>query len=139
MRCWMIRNPYKHHSWEDFIYRDSYSLYGIKGRYAQKQIASMKPGDKAVFYDRRDKVFAGIMEVVGDPYPDPTKPESGNFSVDFVPLSSLDPKLSYSEIGRSPAFQECLFFRQPRFSVCEVSEEQFRIISIKSRNCVRGD
>ena len=89
MRYWMIRNPYKHHNWEDVLFRDSYSLYGIKGRYAQKLIASMLPDDKAIYYDPHKRSCMGVLEVAREPFQDFTACETQRLCVDFKPIKTL--------------------------------------------------
>lgn len=128
MRYWLIRNPFRHQAWGDVIYWNKFRLYGIRCAFSQKQIATMEIGDKAVFYDRNHRVINGILDVSSEPYTDRTKPESSFKAIDFTPVAQIVPPIPYTALKIHPDFQQCLFFRQPRFTVCEITEEQYRII-----------
>lgn len=130
----MIRNPYIHNTWREILFRERFVLAGIRSGYSQKQIKSMSVGDLAIFYDKQSKEFKGILEVHDPPKRDYTASESDLFCVEFSLHSVFSNPIHIDHLKTSPVFTSCLFFRQRRFSVAEVSFECYQDIVEKDIN-----
>lgn len=129
MQYWIIRNPYRHQTWNDIIYKDQFRLYGIRGNYAQKQIASMQIGDKAIFYDGKQKAFMGILEVIKEPYQDWTSDNSKYKAVDFKPIQTFNNLIKPENLKECLIFQNSLFIKQKRFSTYQIIKELYNKIT----------
>ncbi len=121
MNYWIIRNPYRHRDWEDVIFRDKYSLYGIRGAYAQSCIAYMQAGDLVFFYSPKDRAFKGVLEVISPPVEDRNNPKLRE--IELKPVKSYKPELLKDSLKNNPAFLNSTFQRQARFTVCKAESD----------------
>lgn len=106
---------------------------------------AMKPGDQAFFHHSNSDPsgIVGIMEIVGEPYPDPTQfdPKSEYFdpkspkdaprwlarNVKFV--RKFARILSLAELRSTPGLEEMMVVRKgQRLSVMPVTDDEWRVV-----------
>ncbi|HMP72247.1 MAG TPA: EVE domain-containing protein [Kiritimatiellia bacterium] len=105
----------------------------------------MKAGDRVLFYhsNANPPGVAGIAEVVGEAYPDPTQFEKGNeyedvkatrekpvwFLVDVKFVRAFPEGIPLDRLKETPGLEEMLVIRRGmRLSVQPVTQEQFEIV-----------
>ena len=129
MRYWLIRSPYKHRTWDDVLMRNLFRLQGIRNAEASKNIAQMRIGDQALFYNNiGDKAIDGILEISHAPYPDPTANESKWMAVDATPVQTFASPITLDTLKATETLAECPLLTRPRLSVAKLTDEQFQTI-----------
>lgn len=105
----------------------------------------MKPGDLAFFYHSNDKPIGivGVMEIVGEPYPDPTQfdpasdyhdPKSPKdkprwFVRDVKFVCKFARTISLAELKETPGLEQMMVVRKgQRLSVMPVAPEEWAIV-----------
>jgi predicted RNA-binding protein with PUA-like domain len=105
----------------------------ITGNQAANNLKAMKLGDRCFFYHSVDqKLIVGIVEVVGEYYPDPSD-ESGRFGmVDLKALMPVPNPVSLAQVKEDPELNHLGLVRPSRRSVLPVDA------AAGKRNCQRG-
>ena len=125
-KCWLIRSPYQHRTWDDVLMRNLFRLQGIRNPESARNIGRMQPGDQALYYDNiESKGVFGILEISAKPYPDPTSNESCWTAIDAIPLKTFDPPVSLEALKAAPVMASCPLLTRPRLSVAELTLEHF--------------
>lgn len=104
----------------------------------------MKPGDKVFFYHSNAKpiAIAGVMEVAGEPYPDPTQfdPEAKHFDpkssesdprwilVDVKFVEKFEHPVTREAMKKVPELENMVIFKRSRLSITPVTETEWNII-----------
>ena len=131
MAYWLVKSePYKW-SWDE-------QLESGKGRWmkrvrnyqARNNLQAMKVGDKAFFYHSNEgKEIVGILNIVGEHYPDPDD-ETGKFvTVDVEADKSLKAPVTLAQMKAVPELENMKLIRQVRLSVCPVTDDEWDIVS----------
>ncbi|MGD9157995.1 MAG: EVE domain-containing protein [Desulfobacteraceae bacterium] len=131
MKYWFVRSPFKTRTWEDVLMAGVFSLYGIRGNAAKKNISEMKKGDLALWYSSAagKKIF-GIMKVKNTAYPDSTS-DSYWLAIDFIPVTTLKRPIPFEEIKNNQHLSGSSIVKQIRISVTNVLKEEYqKIITI---------
>ncbi|MGL6094195.1 MAG: EVE domain-containing protein [Fimbriiglobus sp.] len=105
--------------------RDGETLWdGVANALALKHLRAAKPGDVAFFYHTGDeKAVVGVMEITGDPRPDPTQNDPKLAVVPVKPVRRLATPVTLAAIKADPAFATWELVRMARLSVMPVSDE----------------
>ncbi|MFH1051425.1 MAG: EVE domain-containing protein [bacterium] len=122
MNYWLIKSPFKNRSWQEAVMSGRFSLFGIRSNPARKNISEMNIGDKALYY--HNKQIWGIMEVMTEPYQDPTS-EKNWLSVDFQPVKSFENPITLEQIKQNELLKNSAIIKQPRLSVVKLSVEEY--------------
>lgn len=128
MQYWFIRSPYKNRTWEDILLHGGLRLYGIRSYNSRNNIATMQPGEKAVFYKGgTEKNIKGVLEVSRAAYPDPTS-SADWLAIDLAPVQTFDIPILWSHLKSDQQLSEEPFMKQPRITVSKLSTESFYTI-----------
>jgi len=140
---WLMKSEPDDYSIDD-LERDQVEPWdGVRNYEARNFMRDeMKPGDRALFYHSNIKPpeIAGVMEIEGDPYPDPTQfdPESKYFDskssesdprwqlVDVRFVKKFHKPVSREELKKDPLLSEMMLFKRNRLSITRVTEEEYR-------------
>ena len=139
MAYWLLKTEPDIYGWDDLVSDGKTTWDGVKGGLALKNLAKMRPGDGAfIYHTGREKQIVGMAEVVGEPYPDSSQPDSKINMVDLVPVSSLERPVTLRELknragehsskGTPNLWEGWDLLRIHRLSVVPVSEEQWEAI-----------
>ena len=75
MAYWLMKSEPDVFSWTDLTNKPVEEWHGVRNYAARNHMKAMKIGDLAFFYHSScaEPGVVGVMEVVGEPYPDPTQ------------------------------------------------------------------
>ena len=115
-----------HYSYDDLARDGKTSWTGVKNPVAQKNLRTVKKGDRIFYYHTGDeKSVVGIARAANDAYPDPKDPSGKLHAVDVVPVKKLPRPVTLSEIKASAAFKDFPLVRISRLSVMPVSDREW--------------
>ena len=115
-----------HYSFEDLIRDGKTSWTGVRNPVAQKNLRSVRKGDRIFFYHTgSEKAIVGIARAAGDAYPDPNDPDGKLYAVDVVPVKKLRRPVTLAEVKAKPVFEDFPLVRISRLSVMPVSDKEW--------------
>ena len=128
---WLVKSEPDAFSWDQQVARTVEPWTGVRNHMAKANLMAMKKGDLAFFYHSNiGKEIVGVVEVVGEAYPDPTigpdDPKGDWVCVDMKAVGPMPKSVTLAEIKADPAFAELALVRQSRLSVLPVSAEHWR-------------
>jgi predicted RNA-binding protein with PUA-like domain len=131
---WLVKEEPENYSYDKFAQDGSTIWSGVKNPVAQRNLRSMKKGDRVFYYHTgKEKAIVGTAKVSATAYPDP-KDKSGKLVVvELKPDKKLKRPVTLSEIKSSGRFADWALVRIPRLSVMPVTEEQWDAIETMSR------
>jgi len=127
---WLMKSePFKY-SWDDLV-RDGQTYWdGVRNYEARNNLAAMKKGDLALYYHSNEgKEVVGIVEVVGEAYPDPTTDDERWVVVDVAPRVPFTSPVSLATIKADPKLPEIQLVRRGRLSVVPLTAAEFRYVA----------
>lgn len=105
------------------------SWTGVKNPLAQKNLRSVRKGDRIFFYHTGDqKAVIGIVRAAGDAYPDPKDKDGKLYAVDVEPVKKLKNPVTLAAIKADKAFATFVLTRMPRLSVMPVNDDEWKRI-----------
>ncbi|MBI2235950.1 MAG: EVE domain-containing protein [Magnetospirillum sp.] len=129
MARWLLKSEPGCWSWDDQTRVASEPWSGVRNHQAAKSLRAMRPGDRAFFYHSVDeKRIVGVVEVVCEPYPDPTDPDGRWVAVDVKAVAPLPSPVSLAQIKHDPRLENLPLIRQSRLSVMPIDDEAWAII-----------
>jgi predicted RNA-binding protein with PUA-like domain len=147
MAYWLLKSEPNTYSWNDLLDQpDQTDIWdGVRNYQARNYLRSMKQGDLAFFYHSvvKPQVIMGIVEIIGEPFPDPTQfdpsspyfdpkasPEKPRWTAVRVKASfSFDPPISRDELKLIQELQSMVLLQKgSRLSVQPVTKEEWKII-----------
>ena len=131
---WLVKEEPEHYSFDQFVKDGTTVWSGVKNPLAQKNLRSMKKGDRVFYYHTgKEKAVVGMARVATAPAPD-AKDRSGKlFVVELVPEKKMKRPVTLAEIKASGRFADFALVRMPRLSVMPVTEEQWAAIEEMAR------
>lgn len=117
----------------DALTRDGKTSWtGVKNPVAQRNLRSVKKGDRIFFYHTgNEKAVVGIAKAGGDAYPDPADKDGKLYAVDVVPVKKLPAPVTLAAIKADRFFASFDLTRLPRLSVMPVEDAQWdRIVKM---------
>lgn len=129
MAHWLVKSEPGCWSWDDHRGKGVERWDGVRNHQAAGYLRRMRPGDTVFFYhSQKEKRIVGLLEVVGEPYPDPTD-DSGRFPcVDLKARESLPHPVTLAEMKADPRLQDLALFKQSRLSVIPVPDKMWPVI-----------
>lgn len=129
MAYWLFKEEPSHYSFEQLL-KDGKTVWdGVENNLALKHLRKVRKGDRSLFYHTGGETAAvGIMRIISDPYPDPTKNNPKLVAVDVKPERKLPRSITLAEIKSNPKFSGFDLVRLPRLSVMPLSEEIWKEI-----------
>ena len=114
----------------DALARDGMTSWtGVRNPVAQRNLRSIKKGDKIFFYHTgSEKSVIGTCRAAGDAYPDPADKSGKLFAVDVEPVKKLKAPVTLAAIKADKRFATFVLTRVPRLSVMPVSDEEWKQI-----------
>ena len=129
MAYWLLKSEPETWSWDDQVKKGVESWNGVRNHQANKNMKTMKVGDKAFFYHSgAERSIVGIVEIVCEHYPDPTDPTGKFGMVDVKALQPVPRPVTLAQIKESGRFGDLMLVRHSRLSVSPVSEEHWRAL-----------
>ena len=96
---WLFKEEPKNYSYDDLVRDGKTSWTGVRNPVAQRNLRSVKKGDKNFFYHTgKEKAVVGICRAAADAYPDPADKTGTLYAVDGEPV-----KISPSTTSRISA------------------------------------
>ncbi len=129
MAYWLFKSEPEAYSWDDLVAEGRDCWDGVRNHQAANNMKAMKTGDRAFFYHSvKQREIVGVVEVVGEYYPDHSD-ASGRFGmVDIAPVAPLAKPVGLAEIKGDPRLAELALVRQSRLSVMPVSAAHWQIL-----------
>ncbi len=124
MAHWLFKEEPESYSFADLGRDGSTTWTGVTNTLAQKHLRAVKKGDLVFFYATgKLKAVVGVMEVSGDPIPDPADATGKCVAVTVQAVRKLASPVTLTAIKADPAFVEWELVRQARLSVMPVPDE----------------
>src|SRR3954469_18819520 len=126
---WLFKEEPSNYSYDAFA-KDGETVWsGVKNPVAQKNLRSVKKGDRVFYYHTADeKSVVGIAKAACDAYPDPKDATGKAHVVDIVPVKKLARPVTLKEIKADPFFSDFALVRISRLSVMPVTAAQWKKI-----------
>ena len=123
---WLFKEEPSNYSYDAFA-KDGKTVWsGVKNPVAQRNLRSVKKGDRIFFYHTGDeKSVVGVAKALGDAYPDPADEAGKAHVVDVGPVKKLTRPVTLKEIKADPWFKDFDLVRISRLSVMPVSDAQW--------------
>ncbi len=147
MRYWLMKSEPDTYSIDDLIKANGPAMWEGCRNYTVRNFFrdTMKAGDLAFFYHSNadPSGIVGVMEIVGDPYPDPTQfdpasdyydpksPADGSrwLARDVVYKERFARTLSLAELRATPGLDEMMVVKKgQRLSVMPVTEQEWEVV-----------
>ncbi len=123
---WLVKEEPSNYNFAALQRDGKTSWTGVRNPVAQKNLRSMKKGDRVFFYHTGDeKQIVGIAQALGDPYPDPGDKGGTLWAVDIGPVRPLATPVTLKAVKADPWFADFLLVRLSRLSVMPVTDEQW--------------
>ena len=126
---WLIKEEPTHYSFDDLVRDGRTSWTGVRNPVAQKNLQSIRQGDRIFFYHTGDvKAVVGIAKAASAPYPDP-EDKTGKFhAIDVAPVKKLKSPVTLAAVKAEKAFASFPLVRISRLSVMPVTDEEWKRI-----------
>ena len=111
----------------DALVRDGRTAWtGVRNPVAQKNLRSVKKGDKIFFYHTgSEKAVIGICRAADDAYADPADNSGKLFAVDVEPVKKLKSPVTLAAVKADRRFADFPLTRVPRLSVMPVPDKEW--------------
>ena len=132
MNFWLIKSEPEVWSWDMQVEKGASgeAWTGVRNHTAKLNLMKMKKGDRAFFYhSNKGKAVVGIVEIVGESYPDPTaSPGDPWVAVDVMALIPFKTPVALATIKTEPALRDMALLKQSRLSVQPVTPAEWKMI-----------
>jgi predicted RNA-binding protein with PUA-like domain len=131
---WLVKEEPTHYSFDDLVRDGQTAWTGVRNPLAQKNLQSMRKGDRIFFYHTGDvKAVVGIAKAASAPYPDPGDKTGKLYAVDVAPVRELKSPVTLAAIKADKAFASFPLVRISRLSVMPVTDDEWRRIEEMAR------
>lgn len=126
---WLVKEEPANYPYAQFL-KDGKTVWsGVRNPLAQKNLRSMKTGDRVFYYHTgNEKAIVGTAKVAGEPKPDPADKSGKLYVVDMVPDQALARPVTLAAVKAVRSFATFPLVRLPRLSVMPVTDEQWDAI-----------
>ena len=126
---WLVKEEPTHYSFDDLVRDGRTTWTGVRNPLAQKNLQSMRKGDRIFFYHTGDvKAVVGIAKVISEPYLDSADATGKLYSVDVGPVKALKSPVTLAAIKADKAFASFPLVRIARLSVMPVTDDEWQRI-----------
>jgi len=123
---WLFKEEPSNYSYDDLARDGRTSWTGVRNPVAQRNLRSVKKGDKIFFYHTGDeKAVVGICRAAGDAYADPADKTGKLYAVDVEPVKKLKTPVTLASVKADPRFADFPLTRIPRLSVMPVPADEW--------------
>ncbi len=126
MAYWLLKTEPGEYSWDDLVRDGTTRWSGVTNPQAQRNLKTMRAGDRAVVYHSGEKRAVGVAEVVRIAYPDPDR--EGGVCVDVRAAEPLPAPVPLAALKEEAAFEGSVLLRQGRLSVVPLSPAEWRAL-----------
>lgn len=131
---WLVKEEPTNYHYDQFAADGTTVWSGVKNPVAQRNLRSMKKGDRVFFYHTgNEKAIIGTAKVTVPAYDDPKDTSGKLVVVEFAPDKKLKRPVTLAEIKASGRFADWALVRIPRLSVMPVTDEQWEAIEAMAR------
>ena len=131
---WLVKEEPTNYSYDQFTADGSTIWSGVKNPVAQRNLRSMKKGDRVFYYHTgNEKAIIGTAKVTTPAYADPKDKTGKLVVVELAPYKKLKRPVTLAEIKGSGRFADWALVRIPRLSVMPVTDEQWEAIEAMAR------
>lgn len=129
MNHWLLKTEPATWSWAMQTAKDVEPWSGVRNAQAARFMKAMARSDTGFFYHTGDeKRIVGIVEVVGEAYPDPTDPTGVFVAVNVRALRPVKRPIPLAAIKGDPRFAHLALVRQARLSVMPIDAAAWRAL-----------
>lgn len=131
MSYWLIKTEPETWSWDMQVKCGTRGepWSGVRNHTAKNNLAQMKLHDRALFYHSgSEKAVVGIVEIIGEAYPDPTDKTGRFLAVTVAAASALKHPVSLAATKAEPRLRDMVLVNNPRLSVQPVTDAEWKII-----------
>jgi predicted RNA-binding protein with PUA-like domain len=131
---WLVKEEPSNYNFDQFLADGTTVWSGVKNPLAQRNLRSMKKGDRVFYYHTgNEKAIVGTAKVTIAAYPDP-KDKSGKLVVvELAADKKLKRPVTLAEIKAAGRFPDFPLVRLPRLSVMPVTDDQWDAIEAMAR------
>jgi len=130
---WLFKEEPSNYSYDDLARDGKTSWTGVRNPLAQKNLRSVKKGDRIFFYHTGgEKAVVGIAKAAADAYPDPADKTGKLYAVDVEPVKKLKQPVTLAAVKADKAFASFALVRMSRLSVMPVTDDEWKRIEAKS-------
>ena len=123
---WLFKEEPSNYNFDALVKDASTTWSGVKNPVAQRNLRSVKKGDRIFYYHTGDeKQIVGIAKAIGDAYDDPADKTGKAAVVDIGPVKKLARPVTLKEVKADPSFKDFPLVRISRLSVMPVSEAEW--------------
>ena len=135
MATFLLKTEPTEYSFDDLL-RDGRARWdGITNHAALAHLRTARAGDEALIYHTgEERAIVGLARIIGDPFPDPARPEKAlagapRFAVvDLAPVKKARAPATLAAIKADPRFCAFALVRQGRLSVMTVPPDLDRVL-----------
>jgi predicted RNA-binding protein with PUA-like domain len=125
---WLVKEEPENYSYTQFVSEGRTVWAGVKNPVAQRNLRTMKKGEKVFFYHTgKEKAIVGTATVAVEAYPDPKNPNL--VVVELAAGKALKRPVTLAEIKADKRFADMPLARIPRLSVQPVTDDQWDMIT----------
>jgi predicted RNA-binding protein with PUA-like domain len=132
MAHWLLKSEPETYSWDEQVKRGAKGepWTGVRNHQAKNNLLKMKKGDRGFFYHSGDgKEIVGVVEVVREPYPDPTaKAGEPWVVVDVKAVEPLKKPVRLADAKAEPRLKAMVLVNNTRLSVQPVTADEWQLI-----------
>jgi predicted RNA-binding protein with PUA-like domain len=119
MAKWILKSEPSEYSFEQLVAEKRTAWTGIKNPLARKNLATMRAGDRALFYHTgNEKAVVGVAEIL----------RAEGESVDIGPLRALEKPVPLATLKAKAATRNISVVRMGRLSVGALSEAEWKAV-----------
>lgn len=123
---WLFKEEPSNYNFDALVGDGKTSWTGVRNPVAQRNLRSVKKGDKIFFYHTGDeKAVVGICRAAGDAYPDPADKTGKLYAVDVEPVKKLKAPVTLAAVKADKRFADFPLTRIPRLSVMPVPQAEW--------------
>ena len=131
---WLVKEEPTNYNYDQFTADGGTIWSGVKNPVAQRNLRSMKKGDRVFYYHTgNEKAIIGTAKVTAPAYDDPKDTSGKLVVVELAPDKKLKRPVTLAEIKASGRFADWALVRIPRLSVMPVTDEQWDAIEAMAR------
>ena len=131
---WLVKEEPTNYNYDQFTADGSTIWSGVKNPVAQRNLRSMKKGDRVFYYHTgNEKAIVGTAKVTAPAYADPKDTSGKLVVVELAPDKKLKRPVTLAEIKGSGRFADWALVRIPRLSVMPVTDEQWEAVEAMAR------
>jgi predicted RNA-binding protein with PUA-like domain len=123
---WLFKEEPSNYNFDALVRDGKTSWTGVRNPVAQKNLRSIKKGDRIFFYHTgSEKSVIGTCRAAADAYADPADKSGKLYAVDVEPVKKLKSPVTLAAIKGDRRFATFVLTRVPRLSVMPVSDDEW--------------